>query len=164
MKRNKISLVIAAVLLFALACMCSNTSAIPTTAPVVPAATEAPATQAPATSSGIITKVEMAKDTKGVLKEPVDLTTVFTPSSVIHAVVSIKDSPSGTKFTAEFYVVDVGSAAAPDSLITSTDLTADGTRYLDFTLTPTSSWPAGSYRVDILVNGNLDQSLPYTVE
>jgi outer membrane usher protein FimD/PapC len=60
--------------------------------------------------------------------------------------------------------VDVGNAAAPNSLITSTDLAADGTRNLDFNLTPTSSWPAGTYRVDILVNGVLDQSATYTVE
>lgn len=170
MKPNKISLLIPALLLFTIACLCTSTSAFPTAQPAppataqpAPAATAIPATNQPP-SSGIITQVVMAKDTQGDLKEPVDPTTVFTPSSIIHAVVQIKDAPANTKFTAEFYVVDVGSAATPNSLIISTDVTGDGTRNIDFTLTPTSPWPVGSYRVDISVNGQLEQSVTYTVQ
>ncbi len=167
MKPNKMSLLVPAILLFSMACLCTNTSAIPTTQPVQPAQpTEAaapPVVEQPS-SSGIITQVVMASDTQGEEKDPVDPTTVFGPSATIHAVAQIKDAPAGTQFTADFYVVDVGSAAAPNTLIGSTDVTADGTRNIDFTMSPTASWPAGSYRVDISVNGQLDQSVTFTVQ
>jgi hypothetical protein len=162
MKSKNIPLITSALLLFVMACMCSNSAAIPT--PVDTPVIEVPTLDNGPSSSGIITDVIMARDVEGVDLNPVDPTTVFGPDSIIHAVVEIEDAPSGTNFTAEFYVVDVGDAAQPNSLITSTDLAADGTRYLDFNLTPTTSWPVGTYRVDILVNGELDQSVEYTVE
>jgi hypothetical protein len=162
MKSKNIPLITSALLLFVMACMCSNSAAIPT--PVDTPVIEVPTLDDGPSSSGIITDVIMARDVEGVDLNPVDPTTVFGPDSIIHAVVEIEDAPSGTNFTAEFYVVDVGDAAQPNSLITSTDLAADGTRYLDFNLTPTTSWPVGTYRVDILVNGELDQSVEYTVE
>ena len=166
MNRNRFSILVAALVLITVACMCSGSTGTPT---AQPAATAAPATAAPEqpqqpASSGIVTQVVMAKDTQGDLKDPVDPTTVFGTKSVIHAVTQVKDAPAGTKFTAEFYVVDVGSAADANSLITSTDVVADGTRNIDFTLTPTTEWPVGSYRVDISVNGQLDTSAGYTVQ
>ena len=161
MKSKNLALFLTAALLFIMACMCSDTANLPTTSTPVP---DVPTTANQGTSSGIITDVTLATDVEGEEMNPVGPTTVFNSNSIIHAVVSIEDAPVGTNFTAEFYVVDVGGAADPNSLITSTDLAADGTRNLDFNLTPTSSWPAGTYRVDILVNGVLDQSLVYTVE
>jgi hypothetical protein len=162
MKSKNIPLIASALLLFVMACMCSNSAAITPTAVDTPVI-EVPTEDAPS-SSGIITDVILARDVEGVDLNPVDPTTVFNSDSIVHAVVQIEDAPANTNFTAEFYVVDVGDAAQPNSLITSTDLVADGTRYLDFNLTPTTSWPAGTYRVDILVNGELDQSVEYTVE
>ena len=106
----------------------------------------------------------MAKGTEGIDLEPVDPTTVFSPDETIHAVARIEDAPSDTQFTVAFYVVDVGDAAAPDTLINSSDLTADGTRNLDFYLSPTTTWPPGTYRVEISVNGTLDQVVEYTVQ
>lgn len=163
MKSKNIPLITSALLLFVMACMCSNSAAVTPTAVDTPVI-EVPTLEDAPSSSGIITDVILARDVEGVDLNPVDPTTVFTSSSIIHAVVEIEDAPANTNFTAEFYVVDVGDAAQPNSLITSTDLVADGTRYLDFNLTPTTSWPAGTYRVDILVNGELDQSVEYTVE
>jgi hypothetical protein len=163
MKPNKIMIVITALLLFTLACLCTGTSSIPTAVPQVPTISIPPTESQPATS-GIITGIIMAKDTQGDLMDPVDPTTVFSPSSVIHAVVQIENAPANTQFTAAFYVVDVGDAADPNSLITSTDLTADGTRNLDFSLSPQTEWPVGSYRVDISVNGNVEDSADYTVQ
>lgn len=155
MKSTKLALFLTAALLFILACGSAN---VPASDPASPTLASQPST------SGIITDVTLATDVEGEEMNPVGPTTVFNSASIIHAVVAIEDAPVGTNFTAEFYVVDVGDAAAPNSLITSTDLSADGTRNLDFNLTPTSSWPAGTYRVDILVNGVLDQSATYTVE
>jgi serine/threonine protein kinase len=88
-------------------------------------ASEAVSTEEGPSSSGIITDVILARDVEGVEMNPVDPTTVFNVNSIVHAVVRIEDSPASTTFTAEFYVVDVGDAAQPNSLITSTDLVAD---------------------------------------
>ncbi len=114
--------------------------------------------------SGLIAKVTMARDTQGEDKEPVNPTTVFQGSSVFHAVVGTKNAPKGTKFGAEWYVVDVGSAGPANSKIDSSELVSEGTRNIDFTLTPTDTWPAGSYRVELRVNGVLDQIVTFSVK
>ncbi len=115
-------------------------------------------------SSGIITTVVMAQGVQGAANDPVNPTTVFSPSSRIHAVIKIKDAPANTKFAAAWYVVDVGSAEPSGTLIDSTEVTSDGTRNIDFYLTPNSTWPVGQYRVDISVNGHVDQVMYYTVQ
>jgi hypothetical protein len=180
MKAFKLFLASAVLFLSATACLSSVTDlgtqapSAPTDVPQVSAPTDVPqsssttdgsrsASQKPV-SSGFITKVVLAKDSDPVYAKPINPTTVFTSSSVIHAVIEIKNAPANTKFTASWYVVDDGGADSPNTFITSTDLTADGTRDMDFTLTPTSTWPAGTYRVDISVNGQLDQSATYTVK
>ena len=161
MQKKYFPLAVAVLVLVTAACLCTGTGQlVPTSVPQ-----EEPAqTENPIQSSGIITDVVMARDTQGEELDPVDPTTVFSPESTIHAVAKIEDAPDDTEFTAAFYVVDVGNAADPDTLISSTDLTAAGTRNLDFTLSPTTSWPPGTYRVEISVNGTLDQVVEYTVE
>jgi len=113
--------------------------------------------------SGIITGITLAKDSDPVSAAPKNPSKVFGTNDVIHAVVKISKAPADTKFTANWYVVDDGGADPANTLITGTDLTADGTRYLDFTLTPTSSWPSGTYRVELSVNDQLDQTATYPV-
>ena len=168
MKTFKLFLAIAVLFLSATACLSSVTGSA-TEVPSVSSATTAPSdtaqpTAAQSSSSGLINMVTLAKNSDKVTAAPIDPSTIFDSNAVIHAVVSISNAPANTKFTAAWYVVDVGSASAPNTLITSSDLTADGTRDLDFTLTPTSAWPAGTYRVDISVNGQLDQSATYSVQ
>jgi hypothetical protein len=173
MKSIKLLLASAALFLSVTACMAvsnavSTAQSQETGAPLsteVPQSTEAPQATEPQTgSSGLITEVVLAKDSDPVSAAPVDPTTVFDSNSVIHATVKISDAPAGTKFTATWYTVDVGSAAPANTQISTTDLTADGTRYMDFTLTPTSAWPSGKYRVEISVNGEFDQVATYTVQ
>ncbi len=113
--------------------------------------------------SGIITKVTMAQGVQGAAKDPANPTTRFQPDSVFHAVTAIKDAPANTVLKAAWYVVDVGSASAPNTLIDSTQVTTDGSRNIDFTLAPKTTWPPGTYRVDISVNGAIDQSVQFTV-
>lgn len=114
--------------------------------------------------SGLISKVTMARDTQGEDREPVNPTTVFQGKSVFHAVVATKNAPKNTRFGAVWYVVDVGNDGPANAKIDSSELTAEGTRNIDFTLTPTDTWPAGSYRVDLLVNGVLDRSVTFSVK
>ncbi len=121
-------------------------------------------TPMPPKPSGYISSVTMAQGTKGDGKEPVNPGTVFQAKSVFHAVVAVNNAPKNSKVTATWYAVDVGGAVAPNTMIDSADLTTDGTRNIDFTLSPASTWPVGAYRADILFNGVLDQSVNFTVK
>jgi hypothetical protein len=111
-----------------------------------------------------ITGVTMARNVSGELLEPQDPTMVFSASDTFHAVTTIADAPEGTRFRAAWYAVDVGSAAEPNTLIDSNDLTAGDSRNLDFSLTPASNWPSGTYRVEISVNDTLDRVIHFSVE
>lgn len=115
-------------------------------------------------SSEFVTSVIMAKETKGDEKVPESITNVFKPTDTIHAVVRITKAPANTKIKATWYVEDVGSAAEPDSLIESTEVTADGTRNIDFALTPTKPFPVGTYEVEISINGDVDTTKSFSVK
>lgn len=111
-----------------------------------------------------ISEVILAEDVKGPNQQPVNPTVVFHDKSVFHALVRVHDAPASTNFKALWYVVDVGKAAPPNQLIDSAELTGSGTFSIDFTLTPVSTWPAGSYRVEISVNGAVDTVKTFSVK
>jgi hypothetical protein len=147
------------------------TAAPSTTIPLPPSTTGAPSTQpAPITPtiaprpSGIVAKVTLAEDVKGELAEPVNPTGVFKPGATFHAIVTINNAKAATKFRAVWYVVDVGSAALPDTLIDQAEVTTEGSRNLDFFLQPAQTWPVGTYRVEIFVNEVLEQVVSFSVK
>ena len=78
--------------------------------------------------------------------------------------VGIKDAPADTKFSAAWYAVDVGQAAAPNTLIDKTDISTDGSRNIDFTLTSQDVWPVGTYRVEIFVNEQKVEEVSFSVK
>ena len=152
-------------------------TAAPTEAPAAP--TDAPApvepTQPPSTGqctapnlspspSGFISKVTLAENTQGANKDPVNPTKVFASSATIHAVVTTKSAPANTSFKAVWYATDTNGVAACNTLISSFEGVTSGTRNIDFTLKPTSAWPAGTFRAEIYVNGKLDNVAVYTVQ
>jgi hypothetical protein len=138
----------------------------PTVAPPTPVAKGGcPPLSSPAlTPSGIISSVTMAEGTKGAEKEPVNPTTLFKPNSVFHAVVRIQNAPANTEVKAAWYATDVGDAAPCNTSIDSNELTAGGSRNIDFSLTPSTQWPEGTYRVEIFVNGTLDRVVNFSVK
>jgi hypothetical protein len=148
----------------------SAASQIETSVPtMIAAATEAAApTEAGSTqagpASGLITKITMATGVQGANMDPVGPTTTFGPSDTFHAVVQIQDAPAATKFQAQWFAVDVGSAAQPNTRIEGNEIVSDGSRNLDFSLTPDSKWPAGTYRVEISVDGTLEQTVLFSVK
>jgi hypothetical protein len=134
-------------------------TAEPTLLPLVPTATtgESPA-------AGIIDTITLAHGTQGDQKQPVDPATVFAPDAVIHAVVHVQNAPANTKITATWSVVDVGTAYAPNTVISTSDNTVQGTLYSDFTLSPRGKLPTGSYQVAIALNGQPMKTLSFTVQ
>ncbi len=113
--------------------------------------------------AGAISSITLALDTKGDEREPVNPSDVFLPTDTIHAVVRIVDAPANTNLRASWYVVDVGDAAEPGTLIFTNDISTDGTRNIDFSLKPTAEFPVGTYRVDVLVNGLVDTTKNFSI-
>lgn len=113
--------------------------------------------------SGIVTNVTMARGVLGDAKDPANPTLVFPPEAIFHAIVAIKNAQADTGLKASWFATDVGSAADCNTPIDSTSLSTDGTRNIDFSLTPNDKWPVGSYRVEIYVNNNLDRVVEFTV-
>jgi len=114
--------------------------------------------------SGFVSSVTMAENTQGANKDPMNPTTTFGSNATFHAVVRTQNAPANTKFKAAWYAVDVGSVAPPNTMIDETELTTEGTRNIDFTLSPSTGWPSGTYRVEIYVNGVLDTVKTFSVK
>jgi hypothetical protein len=107
----------------------------------------------------------MAQSVNGSDNSPVNPTAVFSTTSTFHAVAMIQNAPVDTNFMGIWYAVDVGSAAPPNTLIDSAQVITDGTRNIDFSLTPpTNSWPTGLYMVEIDVNGRKAAEIFFTVQ
>ncbi len=173
-RNAQIGILLLVLVMVSLACSAVTESPTATAAPVVVnEATEAPASttgNCPAlpapelTSSGYVDDVVMAKNTEGEEKIPVGETSVFNPADIFHAVVILNEAPEDTTFTANWFVTDVGPDIACNSSIDSTNVTTSGTRNLDFTLTPDSQWPTGTYRVEIYVNDVLESVEEFSVQ
>ncbi len=131
---------------------------------VMPAANATSPAAAVPKPSGIIASLTMAEDSKPDTKEPISPTVSFKPTSVFHAIAALANAPANTQFNATWYVVDVGNAAPPGSKIESTDVTTDGSRNIDFTLTPTTTWPVGTYKIEISVNDVVDTVKTFSVK
>jgi hypothetical protein len=123
-----------------------------------------PAVPAAPTASGLITAVTMAEDTSGDERTPVNPTTTFGPTATFHAVVSVVDAPPNTKLKAVWFAGDTDGVALCNKQIQEVELVTDGTRNIDFSLTPETTWPKGSFRVDIYTNDVLDQVVDFSVK
>lgn len=114
------------------------------------------------TSSGALEDVHMARDDgKG---DPGEETETFNANDrTIHCVTKLKDAQSGTKMKFSWFVVEAGDTR--NEKIRDIDYT---TRALENVvhghLTAPRDWPVGKYKVEVYVNGNLEQTVPYTVE
>jgi hypothetical protein len=104
----------------------------------------------------------MARDVDATTNEPINPTTTFQASLTIHAVVALQNAPANTRVKAAWYATDVGSVAPCNTFVNSAELTElEGSLKIDFRLSPTN--PVGSYRVEIFVNGNLDQVITFNI-
>ena len=146
--RSKVPFVVLALfLLLSLACGFS-VGATPTPSPVAAGPTQGSASVEEPTDTGagagseLIDTVTLAKGVQGDQNEPVDPTEVFcAPGQDDPRGGWDPDAPANTKFSAAWYTVDVGQAAAPNTLIDKTDISTDGSRNIDFTLTTQDVWP-----------------------
>jgi hypothetical protein len=114
------------------------------------------------TSTGVLEDVHMARDDgKG---DPGEQTNTFNVKDrTIHCVTKLKDAQAGTKMKFSWYVVEAEGTS--NEKIRDIDYT---TRALENVvhghLTAPRDWPVGKYKVEVYVNGNLENTLTYTVE
>jgi len=79
--------------------------------------------------------------------------------------VKISNAPSDTEVKAEWVYVKGELEDMENYLIADYSLTADGTRYLSFSVTePDAGWPRGDYKVVLYVEGKEELSVPFTVQ
>ncbi len=116
-----------------------------------------------ATLSGELTmsNFRTAKDQEGT--QP---TTTFAPGDTIYAVMDLSNAPKGTVVSSKWYAVNA-EGVDPNTELDTADITTDQelfTGNLYFYFPPATTWPAGSYKVEIYLNGTLKETLEYSVQ
>jgi hypothetical protein len=95
-----------------------------------------------------------------------DVTTTFSPSDVINAVVDLENVPQQTEVVAKWIAVDV-EGEEPDLLFQEQSLEVDEDDFsgtIFFQLTNDGDWPTGMYKVELYLDGVLSQSVEFNVE
>ena len=108
-------------------------------------------------STANITGAIMAKD-----KDGKSQTTVFAPTDVFYAIVTLANAPDDTKVKAVWTAVDV-AGVDPNTLITDKEITT-GLDTITFDLSNNNPWPAGKYKVEIQLNGSTVKTLEFQVK
>jgi hypothetical protein len=107
-------------------------------------------------STANIDEAWMARDEAGGLR-----TDVFAQDEVFYCKVELANAPDDTTVKASWTAVNV-EGEDPNIFIDETELTT-GSNILTFELSNNGLWPIGSYKVDLYLNGELDQTLAFEV-
>lgn len=112
-----------------------------------------------------ITSVVLARDVKADTLDPAEITDVYSlDQPEFHAVIQVSDAPPDTAIKAVWTAIDVGSAAAQNTTIGQSEKKTQGTQNVHFAVSPDfGHWPAGSYKLDVYLNGHLDRTLNFQV-
>lgn len=162
MKRHPVWLALALMLFVVLACNLGKRSTNLSTNKSAESENANATSTTSSTSTGALEDVHMARDDgKG---DPGDQTDTFNGKDrTIHCVTKLKEAKSGTKIKFSWYVVEAEGTG--NEKIRDIDYS---TRALEDVvhahLTAPRDWPAGKYKVEVYVNGNLEETVRYTVE
>ncbi|MCA9921952.1 MAG: trypsin-like peptidase domain-containing protein, partial [Anaerolineales bacterium] len=108
-------------------------------------------------STANIQNARLAKDEAGS-----STTTQFGQEDTIYVLADLNNAPDDTTVKAVFTAVNA-EGESPNTQIEEADLTT-GSGALTFNLAPSGLWPNGSYKVELYLNDELDQTLTYAVE
>ena len=108
-------------------------------------------------STANISSVTLSSDEQGSQE-----TTIFTQSDTMYCLVDLKNAPDDTTVKAIWIAVSV-EGEAPNTLIDEVELTTE-TAVLTFDLSNSSLWPVGQYKVDLYLNGEMDQTINFQVQ
>jgi serine protease Do len=90
-------------------------------------------------------------------------TSIFAPDDTFYAIIELANAPDGTEIKATWTAVNVGQAAEPNMLLDEVTLET-GSGQAIFDLANDGLWPAGQYKVDLLLDGELDRTLDFIVQ
>ena len=108
-------------------------------------------------STANIKEAYMARDEQGA-----DKTTVFTQNEVFWCIVQVANAPDDTKVKATWYAVNA-EGVDPNFLIDEVETTTAGGT-IPFNLVNDGLWPLGTYKVEIYLNDELNQTLNFEVQ
>jgi len=89
-------------------------------------------------------------------------TTVFAQNEVFYCVVDLTNAPDDTTVKAAWSVVEA-EGVEPNYPLDEAELTS-GDADLHFELSNDMLWPVGKYKVELYLNGELDQTLEFEVQ
>jgi hypothetical protein len=109
-----------------------------------------------------IKEIHMAKDDGN--GEPGEQTTTFEPGDrTIHCIATLKEAKSGTQMKFSWWIVDAdGTKDQKIKDINYTTKTLENVVHGHLTLP--QDWPTGKYKVEVYTNGDLDKTVPYTIQ
>lgn len=107
--------------------------------------------------------VRAAKDQDGK-----QVTSVFGTFDTVYVVSDLNNGVKGNVVTSKWYAVDVADTE-PNFLIDTADISVDedsfsGTIYFFFPPPVNGQWPVGSYKVEVLFNGELISTVNFSVQ
>jgi len=108
-------------------------------------------------SSANISEATLARDADGN-----DPTTVFNQDDTFYVVVQLANAPDDTSVKAVWTAVEA-DGVDPNFTLDEAEVTSGGGE-LFFELSNVKKWSAGTYKVDLLLNEELDRSLEFEVE
>jgi hypothetical protein len=160
MIRNRISLAIAAALLATVAvagCKKKDEAATTTPPATTPATVAAPAPvePAPAPMSASVSSVDLG-NAVGADNKVTMASTSFAKADTIHA--SVATDGGGGKLGAKWTYQDGQVVDSQEKAVMS------GPQVTDFSITKPDGWPAGKYKVEISLDGNVVQSRDFEVK
>ena len=94
----------------------------------------------------------------------------FKPSDIFGVLIQLSEAKEGTKVKGVWTVVDAGGNKDKKILDKSVELTAEGIKSakdpsrIDFTLSHDNPYPAGDYKFEVYLNGELADTLEFTIE
>ncbi len=111
-----------------------------------------------------ISKATLAKNYDSSKGQAVDPTSTFSPSDhVFYLVVNPENPKQGTKVGAVWTAIQAGDWK--DKQLNTYDITLNGNEsVVDFTISNSNDWPTGQYKVDVLLDGNKNQTLNFAVQ
>ena len=158
MIRNRISLAIAAALLATVAlagCKKKDDAAMttpPASEPATPATMPAPA---PAPTPATVVSVDLGSAV-GADNKVTMAATSFATKDTIHA--SVATDGAGGKLNAKWTYQDGQTVDSQDKDV------ASGPQVSDFSISKPDGWPAGKYKVEVSLDGNVVQSRDFEVK
>ena len=113
-------------------------------------------------SGSVIKEIYMAKD-DGSGKPGARTNKFETSDRTIHCVVTLNEAKAGTDLKFSWWIVDADGTQ--NQKIKDIDyVTKTLENVIRGHLSLPQDWPTGKYKVQIYINGNLDRTVPYTVQ